>query len=34
MTVRLEPGSGQKLTLTMKRYANAPTVLHPWHRGH
>jgi hypothetical protein len=32
MTVRLEPGSGQKLTLTMKRYANAPTVLHPWHR--
>jgi len=32
MTVRLEPGAGQKLVLTMKRYANAPTVLHPWHR--
>ena len=33
VTVRLEPGSGQKLILTMKRYANTPTVLHPWHRG-
>ena len=22
-----------KLVLEMKRYANAPTVLHPWHRG-
>ena len=32
LTVRLEPGSGQKLLVTMRRYANAPTVLHPWHR--
>ena len=32
LTVRLEPGCGQTLELTMKRYANVPTVLHPWHR--
>jgi hypothetical protein len=32
LTVRLEPRSGAKLELTMKRYANTPTVLHPWHR--
>jgi hypothetical protein len=32
LTVRLDPGSGQRLVLTMKRYANAPTVMHPWHR--
>jgi hypothetical protein len=32
LTVRLNPGSGQRLTLQMKRYANPPTVLHPWHR--
>jgi len=30
--VRLDPGSGQRLALTMKRYANAPTAMHPWHR--
>jgi len=33
LTVQLEPGCGQKLVLEMKRYANTPTVLHPWHRG-
>ena len=33
LTVQLGPGSGQQLTLEMKRYANAPTVKHPWHRG-
>jgi hypothetical protein len=33
LTVRLEPGCGETLVLTMKRYANAPTVLHPWHRA-
>src|SRR4030095_11025422 len=33
LTVRLEPGSGAKLELTMHRYANTPTVLHPWHRA-
>jgi len=33
MTVRLEPGCGQQLVLEMKRYANAPTVRHPWHRA-
>ncbi len=32
MTVNLAPGSGQRLVLEMKRYANTPTVLHPWHR--
>jgi hypothetical protein len=32
LTVRLDPGCGQRLVLTMKRYANAPTVIHPWHR--
>ena len=34
LTVRLAPGSGQRLRLTMKRYANQPTVMHPWHRRH
>jgi hypothetical protein len=33
LTVQLDAGAGQKLVLEMKRYANAPTVLHPWHRG-
>ena len=32
LTVQLDPGCGQKLVLEMKRYANVPTVLHPWHR--
>jgi hypothetical protein len=32
LTVRLDPGCGQKLVLEMRRYANAPTVKHPWHR--
>jgi len=32
LTVQLNPGCGQRLTLQMKRYANPPTVLHPWHR--
>jgi hypothetical protein len=34
LTVRLDPGCGQRLVLTMKRYANTPTVMHPWHRRH
>jgi hypothetical protein len=33
ITVRLGPGCGQKLVLEMRRYANAPTVRHPWHRA-
>jgi hypothetical protein len=33
LTVRLDPGCGQTLTLKMRRYANRPTVLHPWHRA-
>src|SRR5262249_29426599 len=33
LTVQLEPGAGQTLELTMKRFANAPTSLHPWHRA-
>jgi len=32
VTVRLEPGCGQQLVLEMRRYANRPTVRHPWHR--
>jgi hypothetical protein len=32
LTVRLDPGCGQTLILRMRRYANRPTVLHPWHR--
>ena len=31
-TVRLAPGAGAKLTLAMKRFANAPTVAFPWER--
>jgi hypothetical protein len=31
-TVQLAPGAGAKLTLTMRRYANAPTVKFPWDR--
>jgi hypothetical protein len=31
-TVRLAPGAGAKLTLAMKRYANAPTAKVPWGR--
>jgi hypothetical protein len=33
ITVRLEPGSGDRLTLGMKRYANQPTARHPWDQG-
>jgi hypothetical protein len=31
-TVRLEPGTGDTLTLAMKRYANQPTAAFPWDR--
>jgi hypothetical protein len=30
LTVRLAPGAGATLTLTMRRYVNPPTVLFPW----
>ncbi len=33
LTVRLAPGAGAKLTLTMHRYANQPTVRFPWNRS-
>jgi hypothetical protein len=33
LTVRLKPGSGGKLLLTCKRYANTPTYDFPWERG-
>ena len=33
IAVQLDPGSGAKIELEMKRYANAPTLLHPWHAG-
>ena len=32
LSVQLDPGSGQKLVFEMKRYANTPTILHPWQR--
>jgi hypothetical protein len=31
-TVRLAPGAGARLALTMKRYAAPPTVNFPWAR--
>ncbi len=31
-SVKLAPGSGAKLTLTMKRYANVPSLRLPWER--
>jgi hypothetical protein len=33
LTVQLGAGCGQKIELEMKRYANPPTLLHPWHPG-
>ena len=32
LSVRLAPGAGAKLTFTMRRYANQPTVRFPWSR--
>jgi len=32
VTVRLEPGCGARMTLTMTRYANRPTLAFPWDR--
>ena len=32
LTVRLDPGYGRTLVIEMKRYANPPTVKHPWQR--
>jgi hypothetical protein len=31
-SVRIAPGAGAKIALTMKRYVNAPTVVFPWDR--
>src|SRR6185503_10296473 len=33
LRVQLNPGSRERLILRMKRHANPPTVLHPWHRA-
>jgi hypothetical protein len=33
LTVELEPGCGTTLELEMKRYANDPTIKHPWQRS-
>ena len=33
VTVRLAPGCGQRIVFEMRRYANQPTVRHPWHRA-
>jgi hypothetical protein len=32
LTVKLQPGSGNRLVLKMKRYANQPTLAFPWNR--
>jgi hypothetical protein len=32
-TVRLAAGAGARLTLKMKRHANAPTLSFPWDRA-
>jgi hypothetical protein len=32
-TVRLEPGAGSRIEFKMTRYANRPTLAHPWDRG-
>jgi hypothetical protein len=32
-TLRLAPGCGSRLTITMRRYANRPTLAFPWDRG-
>lgn len=33
LTVRIEPGTGTKLTFKMNRYANQPSLAQPWNRG-
>jgi len=33
VTVRLEPGAGDRLEFKMQRYANQPTLAQPWDRG-
>jgi len=33
LTVRLAPGAGSKLTLSMNRYVNRPTLAQPWNRS-
>ena len=32
LTVHLAPGAGEQVRITMRRYANPPTALHPWQR--
>jgi hypothetical protein len=33
LTVRLEPGAGERLVFKMARYKYPPTLAHPWDRG-
>ena len=33
VNVRLEPGCGARLVFEMTRYANQPTLAHPWTRN-
>jgi hypothetical protein len=33
LTVRLAPGAGSRLTLSMNRYVNRPTLAQPWNRA-
>jgi hypothetical protein len=30
LTLKLEPGAGRELKLSMKRYANRPSLEQPW----
>jgi hypothetical protein len=32
LTVQLGPGCGEAIVFEMKRYANVPTIKHPWQR--
>jgi hypothetical protein len=32
LTVRIDPGCGETLVLSMQRYVNTPTARHPWQR--
>jgi hypothetical protein len=33
LTLHLDPGAGETVRFTMRRYANTPTALHPWQRS-
>ena len=33
-TVKLAPGAGTRLNISMKRYVNKPTMAFPWNQNH